>query len=529
MNHHQPASEKIPLSAYASSTASAARSRTTTGTWALRFIVTLAAIASIKCFAAGEKTAPEGVPSISWGSCPSGYPSYLDCGRLSVPLDHQCSRSSCQRIELGMVRSKATASKSLGNLVLNPGGPGSSLVKIFVEGREDEVVGPRLLHFYDVIAPDPRGVGVSTPIRCSASLYNKRLPLYMTSQADLDARLAWNRAFGESCARMTGPLIKHVDTLSAARDLEYIRKALGDEKLNFMGFSYGTQLGSQYAELFPDRVGKMVLDGVLDHSQLDMDGLMTEAISYDDSLKGFFQWCNTTTDCVLHGKDSFAIFDKMINDANKKPIPAPGCLDGAHSAPCAPNVTGYELLMSAQNDISEPPRWPRLSHALNEALHGNATRLSPRHITNETSSSFSHTAISCLDSQAQDGMSAGRSLIGRLMVARVLAPHTRGVSETLQLQASCLDWPSLAVNPPKKLNRERLARTPPILLVNAFHDPSTSVVWALGVREQMPTAVNIFRDGYGHTSYWDYGETQEAIDSFFIDGHMPADLTVYKT
>ncbi|RDA86168.1 hypothetical protein CP532_3034 [Ophiocordyceps camponoti-leonardi (nom. inval.)] len=505
-----------------------ARSRVTTGTWALRFIVTLAAIASIKCFAAGEKTSPGVVPTISWSGCPSEYPSYLDCGRLSVPLDHKCSRPGCRQIELGMVRSKAKASKPVGNLVLNPGGPGSSLVKIFIQGRQDEVVGPKLLHSFNVIAPDPRGVGISTPVRCSASLYNSRIPLYMTSEAELAARIAWNRAFSESCVRMTGPVIRHVDTISAAQDLDYIRKALGDEKLNFMGFSYGTQLGSQYAELFPDRVGKMVLDGVLDHSQLDVDGLMTEAISYDDSLKGFFKWCNTTTECALHGQDISTIFDKLVNEANEKPIPAPGCL-GSHSAKCAPNVTGYELIMNAQNDVSEPPLWRRLSYSLREALQGNATRLSTQLITNETASAFSHTAISCLDAKAQDELSAGRSLLGRLMAARVLAPHTRGVSETLQIQTSCLGWPALAANPPKKLSRERLARTPPILLVNALHDPSTSVVWALGVREQMPTAVNIFRDGYGHTSYWDYGETQEAIDSFFIDGRMPADLTVFKT
>ncbi|RCI17166.1 hypothetical protein L249_3116 [Ophiocordyceps polyrhachis-furcata BCC 54312] len=489
--------------------------RATSGTWTVRFIVTLAAVAGIKCFAAGQKT-------ISWGDCPSDYPPYLDCGRLSVPLDHKCSRPGCRQIELGMVRSKAKASKPLGNLVLNPGGPGSSLVGIFVRGRQDEVVGPKLLHSYNVIAPDPRGVGISTPVRCSAGLYNRRTPLYMTGQADLEARIAWNKAFGESCVRMTGPVIKHVDTVSAAKDLEHIRKALGDEKLNFMGFSYGTQLGSQYAELFPHRVGKMVLDGVLDHSQLDVDGLMTEAISYDDSLKGFFAWCNTTTSCALHGQDASAIFDKLVDEANMEPVPAPGC-----GGKCAPDVTGYELIMNAQNDVSEPPRWQRLSHSLREALEGNATRLSTQLVRNETSSAFSHTAISCLDSAASTA--GGSSLLGRLMAARVLAPHTRGVSETLQIQASCLGWPALAANPPRKLSRDRLARTPPILLVNAFHDPSTSVVWALGVREQMPTAVSIFRDGYGHTSYWDYGETQEAIDSFLIDGRMPADLTVFKT
>ncbi|PFH60755.1 hypothetical protein XA68_10369 [Ophiocordyceps unilateralis] len=537
LSMHSP--EKLPFPDGASSAAvprGPTRGRPAAGTWSMRCILTLTIIAAVKRLSTGV-SASDTVSPIEWEACPSRYPSHLDCARLAVPLDHNCRRSNRQRIRLGMVRAKATASKPLGNLVLNPGGPGSSIVEIFVKGRQDEVVGPELLHHYNVIAPDPRGVGISSPIQCNASDYNRRVPSYMASQADLEARVAWNRALGESCAAMTGPLLQHVDTVSVAKDLDYIRKALGDEKLNFMGISYGTQLGSQYAELYPDRVGKMVLDGVLDHSQNSIDSLMTEAVSYEDSLKGFFQWCNTTTDCAFHGQDLSSIFDKLVDGANEKSIPAPGCLSPGDAiktggVACASEVTGYELIANAQDDISQSSLWISLSKSLREAREGNATRLSSRLATDDTSfgfAPFSHTAISCLDWKDQAQPGAGKSLMARLMAARVLTPHTRGLSETLDIQTSCIGWPAPARNPPRRLSRERLARAPPILLVSAFHDPSTSVTWALGLREQMPTAVNIFRDGFGHTSYWDYGDTQKAIDSFFINGDMPADLAVFKT
>ncbi|KAF4589870.1 tripeptidyl aminopeptidase [Ophiocordyceps camponoti-floridani] len=512
--------EKQPLTDSRGAFARARRRPAKTACWATALFV----FAALTAGCSGRRQGSDSVPTIQWEACPSDYPSNLTCGKLWVPMDHE--RGDRRQIQLGMIRSQATASKPLGNLIINPGGPGSSIVKIFVDGRQREVVGPRLLEQYHVIGPDPRGVGISSPIRCDASLYNRRVPSYMTSQADVDARMAWNRALGRSCVDKTGPLIRHVDTISAAIDLEYIRKALGDEKLNFMGISYGTQLGSQYAELYPERVGKMVLDGVVDHTQRNIDSLMTEAVAYEDSVKGFFRWCNTTTDCAFHGKDLSSIFDKLIDDAIAKPIPALSCAENSTTDACASAVTGYQLISNAQDSISEPEKWPNLSLNLLQALRGNATSLSPSLAMKETDSSFSHTAISCLDWEREK---TGSGLVRALMAARALTPHTRGVSETLDIQTSCMGWPVPVKNPPRRLRREQLAKAPTILLVSGLHDPSTSVTWAVGLREQMPTAVSVFRDGFGHTSYWDYGETQRAVDGFLIEGELPADLTVFKT
>lgn len=301
-----------------------------------------------------------------------------------------------------------------------------------------------------------------------------------------------------------------------------------------MGVSYGTQLGSQYAELFPEHVGRMVLDGVLDHSQAGIDSLMTESMAAEDSFHRFTRWCNTTSKCAFYSRDLPSIFDKLVDMANEKPIPALGCHEGVVKA-CRPDVTGYELISQAQEDLSYPKEWARLSRALHEASEGNATLLSPRLTPRNESlmpsnyNPLAHTAISCLDWRHQAGPRAGNDMLARLMAARALAPHTRGINEMLEIQINCIAWPAPVTNPERPLSRERLARAPPILLANSLHDPSTSVVWAVGLREQMPTAVSIFRDGGGHTSYWDYGHVQKAMDAFLLNGTMPEDLAVYRS
>ena len=122
----------------------------------------------------------------------------------------------------------------------------------------------------------------------------------------------------------------------------------------FFGVSYGSQLGSQYAELFPEHVGRMVLDGVLDHSQNQVTSLMDEVISLESTVSQFFKWCNTTSDCAFYHHDLPAIFDNLVDEANANPIPAPGCLTPAEAAAkgttaCRSDVTGYELISNTQS------------------------------------------------------------------------------------------------------------------------------------------------------------------------------------
>ncbi|KAK2823883.1 hypothetical protein FQN49_007523 [Arthroderma sp. PD_2] len=480
-------------------------------------------------------TSPSPTPVIDWTSCPSSYPANLECGQLRVPINHEKPEDD-SFITLGVARSRASRSTGqyLGNLIVNPGGPGVSEVSKFVTHREEELISRRLMESYDIIAFDPRGVGTSNPIHCDADLFNQRVPIHVESQSEFDTLVYWNQALGESCANLTGPSFHYLDTISVAKDLDLLRQALGDDKLNYLGFSYGTQLGSQYAELFPEHVGRMVLDGIVDHSQSEIDNFMTGTMSTEDTFNSVARWCNTTSECALYHRNVPAIFDELVDRANEKSIPAPGChghTAGAMSAACRPDVTGYEIIDNSKPFLSMKSQWVAWSNALLEAVNGNATLLSTPLIAfnvfpiTQDFSELADRAIVCQDWLRLSGPRAAKDLLARFKVASVLAPHTRGISEMSGVQTGCIGWPVPVRNPQRLLCRAQLEKAPPIMLVNSLHDPSTSVEWAIGLREQMPTAVNIFRDGFGHTSYRNYGETQRVIDEYLIEGKMAEDLT----
>src|SRR5262249_29590486 len=152
----------------------------------------------------------------------------------------------------------------VGSLFFDPGGPGGSGTQIvYVESLGFNLFSAATREHFDLIGIDPRGVGLSSPIRCDPALLNRQVPAFPKSEAEFRQVVERNRALGRSCRRLTGPLFEHVDTVSAARDLEVLRRALGQGKLNYLGLSYGSQLGSTYAELFPDKIRTLALDGAL--------------------------------------------------------------------------------------------------------------------------------------------------------------------------------------------------------------------------------------------------------------------------
>jgi pimeloyl-ACP methyl ester carboxylesterase len=173
-----------------------------------------------------------------------------------------------------------------------------------------------------------------------------------------------------------------MDTRSVAHDLEALRLALGEETLNYMGFSYGTQLGMAYAEIYPDKIRAMVLDGILDHAQSETNMALAESRTLESELNRFFDWCSMTTECALHGKDGAQLFDELIERASVTPIPAPGC-----AGQCRENVTAYELLYSLGQDetmLRKTPApgqkagWPLLSERLKSATEDDATAFAER-------------------------------------------------------------------------------------------------------------------------------------------------------
>ncbi|KAL4945092.1 hypothetical protein BDV06DRAFT_185557 [Aspergillus oleicola] len=459
----------------------------------------------------------------------------LDCAELKVPVDW--SQPHSETITLGMARYRATNSgKRQGSIIYNPGGPGGTAsisamaqalgLSFYTNGTVDN---------YDVIGLDPRGIGMSSRVKCDPELWNKRveLSLFPETEEEFDALVSANKAFGESCREKSGKLFYNLDTTSAARDLEALRLALGEQKLNWIGLSYGTQLGGAYAELFPQHVGRMVLDGMLDHSQSETDALRTEVSTYEDTLNQFFKWCNetaTTEECPMKGENLPAIFDELVAAADETPIDAASCK--GNSSGCRPIVTGEDIRTNTQgflpfvNDRPSVLRvgWPTLAGHLNATIAGDASGLSSTLAASERDPSFPGLAIGCSD--WLHSSTTLPDLTYKSQMTRYLAPHTQGATQSYLYQSACIGWPIPVGNPPHRLNATAMKKAPPMLLVNALHDPETSYVWANGMREQIPSGVLLTRDGSGHTSYSLGGEASRIIDWFLANGTLPRGNTV---
>ncbi|RCI12384.1 hypothetical protein L249_0646 [Ophiocordyceps polyrhachis-furcata BCC 54312] len=478
-------------------------------------LVTVAQAAAADCSTSDSKTA-----GIRWGPCPDKYDAKFECGKLQVPIDYDDKRSG--QFDISMLRLPCVDNGTCqGNLFFNFGGPGDSAMETINDDLEG-VASEKLRKAFTLIGPDLRGIGNSHPVRCDVELLNRRVSLNVTGERELEQLAAHNKQLGESCANLTGSLFYHVDTISAARDLDQIRQvALGDEKFNYYGVSYGTQLGSQYASLFPDRVGRMVLDGNLIHSDMPANFIMGEAATFENSFNRLTEWCKNSTECALHGEDVAAIFDRLVDQSSIEPLAAPGC---EKSKECWADVTAEDLLGAVQDLLGGGrKKWPEIAQGIKEARDGNATSLSSS-LKDEFGGG--NTAVTCLDGFGIDLESAKRMAAPRLLAARSLTPRSRGFNGISSAQLDCMGWPAPVTNPMERLKVE--ASVPPILLVNALHDPSTSVMWAVQLREQIPSAINVFRDGDGHGSY-EGGETQDVMDAFLLGEKMPEDMLILRT
>jgi pimeloyl-ACP methyl ester carboxylesterase len=464
--------------------------------------------------------------AIRWHGCGRGAPLGLQCGAIPVPLNYAHPRG--RQIPLGFARLGASDRKHrVGSLIVNPGGPGGAGSQVVAaEAAGLHVWHPALHRRFDLIGMDPRGIGLSTPVRCDPAIYNRIVTFAPGSRAAFRRLAARVRALGRSCLRRTGPLLRHVDTVSVARDMERLRRALGDGKLNFLGLSYGAEIGALYAARYPTRIRTMALDGIFDHGLPFTTIFSDNARAYEDSLTRFAAWCAADTSCALYGRDALAVYDQLVQRANRQPIPAPGCTDH----PCRRTVSGSDLQLAAYNFLlfKQPvaafgePGWTGLAQALAQAEAGDASAFAAPLATGPSEDPFPGLAVLC--SEFPSFVHGYNDFAAMSLLGRVLAPHSQGFSESWTGVLGCVHWPVSPANPPRRLN---IHRAPPILLVSATHDPSTPYVWAQDVRSQIARSVLLTRDGDGHTSSLLEGSrTRDAIARYLVTRKPPPPNTV---
>ncbi|KAF4624485.1 hypothetical protein G7Y89_g13687 [Cudoniella acicularis] len=487
--------------------------------------------------------------TIKWTDCSPDPSIELKCANFSVPLDW--SKPWGQQINLGIgMIPAANASQRIGFLMTNPGGPGGADIKpggsgdlgLSVTGRYWRST--QVHQYFDIVGPDPRGVASSSPLECDPALWTtaSQLSLFPEDENSYNQLVnAW-KAAGRSCAQKSGEKLNHVDTLSVAKDFEAIRVALGDEQMTFMGFSYGSQVGLQYAELYPNKIRAMALDAVLDHTQDEIYFLETESGGYEATLNQFFIWCARDSSCAFHNATDFpSKFDNFITAANHNPIPAPQCSNVSFPFyPCAASVSGYDILRFLQEllIVSRPdnglgvPGLADTSSYLQLAFEGNdASIFATPNTTSSTSGDYPYTAVVCQD-WYHSNLSWPEFQI-KMVFANIISPHTRGQGEFWRLQVRCMNWPAPVVNPARSIapTFQDLTLKTPVLLVNAFYDPETAYPFSVNLQREFGerNAVLLSRNGSGHTSWYSMGDTHFAMNDYLINLKVPQPATILQS
>jgi pimeloyl-ACP methyl ester carboxylesterase len=453
--------------------------------------------------AAARATLPEVRDAVlAWSPCPQD--TTAQCATLRVPVDWSNPYSA----KVGLAVARRTASDPaarIGTLIVNPGGPGGSGVDFAVDSPY--FFSDAVQRHFDIVGFDPPGVGHSTPVQCTAALVAAVPSPLITGPRAYAGTVAYNRRLAADCRKNTGAVYDHADTLTVVRDMDVLRAALGDPKLTFYGASYGTLLGEQYADRFPNRVRAIVLDSVMDHS-VGVDGFLgtlTEAAQ--DSFDQFVAWCARDKSCVVRGRDIRALWAGLLARATA------GKLRDPYDQASALTVSG--LLAVAFSSLYEP-QWYALAHYLKEAdsqpdQPGGAGPTGPSGLIQ---SPFA--AIFCNDWQLPVG--GYPDYRNRLSGLRRQAPQMLASPLALTATAGCLGRTTPAADPQRDLR----PATTPILLVNARHDPATAFKWALHVREQLgPKAALLIYDGWGHVAYNRSTCLSGVVDNYLITGAVP--------
>jgi pimeloyl-ACP methyl ester carboxylesterase len=446
--------------------------------------------------AAGAIGAP-----IAWGECDPPGPD-LQCARIRVPLDWD--RPNGRTISLALIRHLASKPEErIGTMFINPGGPGDTGVGL-VQGLGDDIDkwgGGR----FDVVSWDPRGTNASTHVRCFRS---KRSEARFWKGASMPTTRAASKryrrktaALARRCGKVSGWLLPHISTADTVRDLDHLRVLMGEEKLTYIGLSYGTYLGQTYANMFPDRIRAMMLDGIVDPVPYSkgFEAYLASAVSGADPV--FAKLLSLCEDagpkrCALAGGRRTAPerVNRLFARVKRAPIPAP-------SARPPGKLTYGDLLVSQFNPLRIPEVWPDDAKDLNAAVRGDGSALATEARKLLTPAGFAggttSSAISCADSPAHRSSRSWPRVIGRLnRIDRLYGAFLGWL-----LWAPCASWP---VRGQDAYRGPWNASTPnPILLIGTRHDPATPYINAVRSARRLGNAVLLTHDGYGHVSFHD--------------------------
>jgi pimeloyl-ACP methyl ester carboxylesterase len=450
---------------------------------------------------------------VSWQPCRDG----LECATVQVPLDY--AQPDGASIDLALLRVPARDPQArTGSLVVNPGGPGVSALDY--AAAADQVVSPAVRDAFDVVGMDPRGVGSSTPLECvDDAALDASLALDATPDTDqeVQAFLDGVAELAAGCEAGSADLLPHVGTTDVARDLDVVRALLGDERLSYLGKSYGTSIGAEYARQFPQRVGRLVLDGAVDPTLSDAEVLLGQAEGFDLALSRFAE------DCVQRGcrlgdtpDEVVQVVTDVLATTDDAPLPT------GTDRPLTQTLATYGVIYP----LYLPPGdgYRALESALLAAEAGDGSvllRIADLYLLREPDGTFrtnqwdAFTPISCLDRPGSATVADVQAALPQFEAASPVF----GAGQAWGL-LSCSNWPAASDGLPAPV---RAPGAPPILVVGTTGDPATPYAWAQGLAEQLDSGVLLTYDGTPHTAYRKGSACVDgAVDAYLLDGTVPA-------
>lgn len=436
---------------------------------------------------------------IDWKSCTKDKGA--QCGDLAVPLDWSQPTGPQIRLAVGRYVHSGSGDR-IGALFINPGGPGGSGLDFLFGSPFNKDVTTK----FDLVSWDPRGVGQSTKIDCGADV-TKFLDL--DPDPDTPAEQSALDAGGSSaladCATKpaVNALLSHVGTDDTARDLEALRIALADKRLNYVGFSYGTYIGQRYLQLFPTHVRAMVMDGVVDPT-LDLPGLLAgQTAAMTATLDRILATCTAKLGCGLANPQ--AAYDALKARVEQSPLPT---ADPAHT------VGPAELAVATVSAMYQPEDWPVLLKALQSAMSGDGTGLWKLASQYYDAGDFAaYAAITCLDEAHPVGQAAYRTFVDQL---RAQSPRLGGSVGNEMLP--CATWPVPSQPHPELVSGEG---SPDILVVGNTGDPATPYQWAQHVTQGLSKGHLLTYKGEGHTSYGRDACIDAMVNAYLVSLKVP--------
>jgi pimeloyl-ACP methyl ester carboxylesterase len=437
----------------------------------------------------------------------------FECATISVPLDY--AEPDGNKINIQLLRIHDSDNHDgIGSLLVNPGGPGGSGVELAL-GLVGQLSDTILSHF-DIVGFDPRGVGLSSPVDCLSDsqqdAFNAASPNVLTAKGFEQAK-SLAESYAAKCSAKYGSALAQYDTVQAAKDMDQVRQAVGDSRLNYLGFSYGTELGAQYLHLYPSTVRVAVLDGAVDPLYGPLKSAEKQLQGFEDGFDQFAAWCRQHAPCSSLGDPRQAVY-RIVAAARRAPIPS--------SAPGETRRATVNLVLTGVSEaMYSQPEWDTLGKALIEAEGGDskgllalADRYFQRYGGHYTNLMDAFNTVSCNDSRPGPSDATIRATAQRWAAKYPMFGEQFAAGLFI-----CQQWQPDRTVPPLPT-----APTTPntILVVGNLHDPATPYQGAKDLTRTLGNAELLTWDGEGHTSYLQGSNcVDDYVNAYLVDVTLP--------